>query len=219
MNNIRYEDIKLIGMELFRKNNETFLKSNLSPIMSRIFKAANSPHITDTDNEYYMKSGSIPNKVFYIYSDELSEKDPEKILDIVYFNGDRCVWIYTKNAINMIDKKPVDTIYNIYHTLMTTFMQFSGVIYGNFINTEHYIAELAMCMNLIIFLNETYGALDVEECKIYLTDNHLREYEKDSCKEFIDEVCENCTSKNYFNNREYLDSYLLLRKKPRIISV
>lgn len=219
MMDIKYENISLIGMELFRKNNSTFLKSNLSPIMSKIFKAANSPHIQDTDSEYYMKSGSIPNRVFYIYSDQLSEKDPEKIYDIVYFNNEPCIWFYSSNAINMIDKDPVVTIYDIYYHLQSMFMNKCHTFTIDFMNTEYFIVRIVMCINLIIFLNETYGALDVEKCKKEIIEKYLDDYTEESAIAFIEDVCENCTSKDYFNNREYLDSYLLLKERPTLQSI
>lgn len=214
---IKFDMVNSIGMELFRKNNSTFLKDSLSLMMSKIFKAANSPHITDTTEDYYMKSGAIPNRVYYIYSNELSEKNPTKIYDIVYFNNEISVWLYSKNAINMIDKEPVDTIMNIYDALMGAF--FGSTLHLSFVNTENFIAKIAMSLNLIVFLNETYGALDIDECKNYIIENYLSNYTEESAREFVEDICSNSTNKNYFNNREYLNSYILLRKKIQYIPV
>lgn len=234
---IKYDMINSIGMELFRKNNSTFLKDPLSPIMGRIFKAANSPYVENIDTDFYMKSGILHNRVFYIYSNELTEKYPHKTYDIVYFNNEICVWIYSKNAINMIDKNPINTIYNMYRALISTFMPaFASLTHGSFISTEYNIAALAMTINLIIFLNETYGALDIDECKAKLikkvsgekdeneifgfyADNLQPRYEIDSTKNFIEDIFEKCTDKNYFNNREFLDSYLLLKRTTPNIAV
>lgn len=230
---IKYDAIKSIGMELFRKNNSTFLKDPLSPIMSRIFKAANSPYVQNTDTDFYMKSGIIPNRVFYIYSNELTEKYPNKIADTVYFNNELCVWIYSKNAINKIDEDPL-TIFDIYYDLLMAFMSQISLYSSSFNVKECYIAAIAMTANLMIFLNETYGALDIEQCKAILSkkllfrenidapfiiSNNEKFYEPESVIEFIEDVFEKCTEKSYFNNREYLDSYLLLKKAPKIIPV
>lgn len=211
---IKYDKINLIGMELFRKNNDTFLKSNLSTIMSRIFKAANSPFIVDIDSEYYMKSGSIPNRIFYIYSQELVDKNPTKIYDIVQFNNEECIWFYSTNAISMIDKDPVNTIIDIYDTLINVFMP--TTLYESFINVENFIAKIAMSLNLMLFLNDTYGVLDIDKCKEELITNQLSNYTIESARDFINDIETNCNN-SYFHNREYLESYLLLKKKPEII--
>ena len=215
MEAIKYDTINSIGMELFRKNNSTFLKDPLSPMMSRIFKAANSPNVNNTEGDYYMKSGAIPNRVYYIYSDELSENDPDKVYDIVNFNNETCVWIYSKNAINMIDKNPAYTILEIYNALIYAFGNTDGY-YSSFIHTENSIAKIAMSLNLIIFLNETYGVLNIDECKDYIIKNCLSSYTEISANAFIEDVYSKCTNKNYFINREYLDSYILLKRKPKL---
>lgn len=214
---IKYDAINGVGIELFRKNNNSFISSNLSAIMERIFKAANSPHIREMENEYYMKSGAIPNRVFYIYSDQLAEKYEKKILDVVQLNGNMCIWIYSKNAINMIDKYPVKTIETIYDALLRTFEP--STLFGSFINTERFIVKLVMTLNLIIFLNETYGALDIEECKKNMIDTYLYEYTEESASLFIEDIVKNYSNTQYISAREYLDSYLLLEEKPKVIPV
>lgn len=209
---IKFDMINSIGMELFRKNNSTFLKDSLSPIMSRIFKAANLGYVTNTDSVYYMKSGVIHNRVFYIYSDELAEKNPEKICDVVNFNNEECVWIYSKNAINMIDKDPYITIMVLYRSLVNTLIPESSNIFNSFIRKEKEIIYLIMFLYLVIFLNETYGALDVDTCKNIVISELDKTYTNDSINSFINDVCKNYNNKTYITNREYLDSYLLLVK-------
>lgn len=206
---IKYEQLNLIGMELFRKNNSTFLKSPLSPMMDRIFKAANG--IVSTDSEFYMKSGAIPNRIYYIYSDQLLEKDPDKIFDVIYFNGEKCVWFYSKNVINKIDENPIDTIFDIYDLLISVFMPYT--YFNSFLMDENKVANISMCMNLILFLNETYGVLDIDLCKKLLIEKYLDNYTEESAKEFVEDIASNCSIKNYFNNREYLDSMVLLKRR------
>ena len=68
MQNIRYIELHLVGIELLRKNNESFYKSKLSDVMERIFIAANKDvGINDIAEEYYMKSGAIPDRILYIF--------------------------------------------------------------------------------------------------------------------------------------------------------
>lgn len=209
---INYEQISLIGMELFRKNNESYMRSKLSPIMSRIFKAANKNiKIDNTDNEYYMKSGIIPNKVFYIYSDNTNTK----LLDIVFFNGEPCIWLYTNTIINKIDERPVVTIIELYSILVEIFMQRPCDEY--FINEEDDLISIIMSIRLIKFLHETYGALNIDDCMKKIKSAVLFCFTNDSVDKFIEDVLENCDNVNYFKNREYLDSYLLLETLPESI--
>lgn len=206
--NIKYEAISQIGMELFKKNNDSFMKSKLSHTMSNIFMVANKDsNIKDTDSEYYMKSGVLPNRVFYIYSDKVKKS---KIFDIVRLNDEICIWFYSKNAIEMIDKNPLDTIVLIYHTLMKTF---KGDIPDSFISIENFIAASAMSIKLVQFLHETYGLIDVEKFKDDLTvQMKLLSFSPESTRLFINDVLDNYYNKDYFNNRDYLTSYLLLEE-------
>lgn len=210
---IKYDELSLIGMELFRKNNETFYKSSLSPIMKKIFLAANKDERLDNaESEYYMKSGILPNKIFYIYSDNLAEANKFKLYDVVNFNGDICIWFYSINVMNMIDNDPVNTINEIYKVLIGVFRK--NIInnstinldsFSLFINKENKIATVVMILRLLKFLHETYGVLDIDECKktvIELFKNWVN-------KEVIDDILNNCDNKDYFRNREYLDSFLL----------
>lgn len=215
---IKYEDINLIGMELFRKNNENFYKSNLSPIMKKIFIAANKNiNIENADDEYYMKSGILPNKVFYIYSDKLMEEDPNKLYDVVYFNSDICIWFYSNNVINMIDMDPVKTIFNIYTILNQIFRKkldfITTISESLFLDIENKMATMSMVVNLIKFLHETYGVLDINKCIDDMI-SLIPEYTYESSKKFIENVLDNCNTSSYFKNREYLESYLLLESKP-----
>lgn len=210
---IKYSDISLIGMELFRKNNETYMRSKLSPIMKKIFVAANpSSKIEDTETTRYMKSGVLPNRVFYIYSDELESKNPSKIFDIVDFNDNICIWFYSNNVINRIDKDPISTILLIYDTLVEVFRPCH--VHTSFANTEGCIASLTMSIGFINFLHETYGALDMDKCKKDLYNNfNFINYKSDSVLLFIDDVLKNYNNESYFNNRNYLESYMLLERK------
>ena len=122
MQNIKYKDLDLLGIELLRKNNESFYKSKLSDVMERIFIAANKDEeINDIAEEYYMKSGTIPDRIYYIYSDRLNEIAPGKIYDIINFKDNPCIWFYSKNAIDKIGEDPVNTISTIYNVLLLVF--------------------------------------------------------------------------------------------------
>lgn len=217
MENIKYSDIQNIGVEIFKKNNSSFLKSDFSRIMERIFKAANKPHIKELQGEGYMKSAAIPNRVFYIYSDQLLEKYPDKFLDVVVLNNKLCVWIYSKNFMNNIEKNPVDIISILYNELICMFTENYKI--KRFVSKEYIILRIVMTMNLIIFLNETYNILDVEVCKKVLI-NELtsigHRYTKESAKAFIDDICDNYSNISYIDNREYLDSYLLLEENVEL---
>lgn len=207
---IKYNSIDSIGMELFRKNNNTFYNSKLSTVMSKIFIAANREcNIEDTDDEYYMKSGSLPNKVYYIYSDKVNKELSDKIFDIVVFNGNLCIWFYSKNAINMIDTDPVRTIIKIYDTLLSTFRK---PIEDTFTEKENEIVTYVMTIRLLQFIDDTYGIIDLEKCESELASTYLEQYKYESIKAFIKDVVDNCNNKEYFTNKEYLDSYLLLEK-------
>lgn len=209
-NEIKYSDLSLIGRELFRKNNDKFMRSNLSPIMSKIFIAANiDSNITDTESEYYMKSGILPNKIFYIYSDQLTEKNPCKIYDIVNFNGQKCIWFYSNNVINCIDKHPVSTIIGIYSRLLSFF---KTAEFNTFMNIENNIVLDTMVIGFINFLHETYGVLDMDICKKSIINIRFEEYTEESAINFINNVLENYNNTSYYDTREYLVSYLLLKK-------
>lgn len=209
---VSYEQINLIGRELFRKNNDTFMRSPLSPIMSKIFIAANKDsNIDNAVNEFYMKSGILPNKIFYIYSNNLTEKSKSKLYDVVYFNGEVCIWFYSTNVINMIGEKPVETLIDIYYLLMEVFDNYNNIDRDYYIYKEQHIAMVAMIIYMLKFLHETYGILDMDKCKNDIYDTVLYKYTQDSAFEFIEDVLERCESKVYFKQREYLESYLLLQ--------
>ena len=71
-----------------------------------------------------------------------------------------------------------------------------------------------MSIGFIKFLHETYGALDMDKCKKDLSDSFdLINYTSDSALKFIDDVLENYNNESYFNNRDYLESYMLLERK------
>lgn len=209
---ITYDDLSLIGMELFRKNNDTFLRSKLSSVMRKIFLAANrNIKIDDIESVNYMKSGVLPNKVFYIYSDAMSEQNEKKMYDVVNFNGETCIWFYSNNTINMVDNNPVYNINQIYTILIDTFIE-KPTGY-EFIHTESFIAKNAMNIKLMQFLHETYGVLDVDSYKRTTINSLNRRYPRytdESIEKFIDDVMDNYYNNSYFKNRDYLTSYLLL---------
>lgn len=208
---VKYEDIFSVGVELFKKNNDTFLRSKLSTTMNRIFKAANKGYVSSESEAYYMKSGELPDRVFYIYSDELTESLPSKGFDIVTFKDNYCIWFYTTNMINRIDKHPVQAISNMYEHILDIFED--RFTLTGFIRTELELVNTVMTIKLIGFLHETYGVLDMATCKSEIVTLHLSHYTKESAMKFIDDVLDNYYNKEYFNSRLYLDSYLLLEEK------
>ena len=212
MESIKFKDLDSVGQELLRKNNESFYKSKLSDVMERIFIAANKNNgITKIEDEYYMKSGIIPDRIYYIYSDQLNEIAKDKIYDIIIFKDKPCIWFYSKNAINLIGEDPVGTISSIYNVLLTTF-KMNSIYRGTFIEKEDSILHSVYCIRLIIFLYETYGILDLEECKNEII-NSLDEYTNESVLKFIDHVIKNYENTQYFTKKIYLESYMLLVKK------
>ena len=129
---ISYEDIERIGTELLIKNNESFTKSSLSNNMKKIFVAANKDlGITEAENEYYMKSSKVPNKkILYIYSEQLKELNKTKIYDIVNFNDQECMWIYSLNMIDMIGLNPVNNLI----VYVTGFSPIISIIFKEYIH-------------------------------------------------------------------------------------
>ena len=160
-----------------------------------------------------MKSGILPNKVFYIYSDELASKNPDKNFDVVNLNDEVCIWFYSNNVINNIEKDPINTAYEMYSALAYHLKYQSAFTGKNFIIKEHKIACRAMAFGLIRFLYETYGAIDIEKCRTDFK-NSLLSYTAESIDKFIDDVFENYDDRSYYDSRKYLDSYLLLEMKP-----
>lgn len=214
MQNIRYIELDLVGIELLRKNNESFYKSKLSDVMERIFIAANKDvGINDIAEEYYMKSGAIPDRIYYIYSDRLNEIAKDKIYDIVNFKDNPCIWFYSKNAIDKIGEDPVNTISDIYNILLLVFKTKPQFV-NSFMNTENRILHSVFCIRLINFLYETYGAIDIEKCKKEIIDS-LYEYTEESVIKFVDDVIENYDNTVYFNKKLYLESYMLLENKKQ----
>ena len=213
---IKYQDIDKIGMELFRKNNGSYIRSGLSDIMKKIFISANkSAGITDIIDESYMKSGIIPGRIFYIYSDQLYEKDKTKIYDIVNFNNEECIWLYSTNVINMIGEDPCNTIILIYSTLLNLFKNYKDIYYNNFSNKEKAIIIAVMSIRLMVFLYDEYGVLDLDECKkqfVSVIKQHT-DYTESSIMKFIEDTINRYDNIQYFTNREYLNSYMLLEKE------
>lgn len=205
MENVKLENICSIGMELFRKNNDTFMRSKLSTVANRIYKAANLEFkIENSEDVTYMKSGFLPGKVYYLYSDELSEKAPEKLYDIVTFNGEICIWFYSNNILDMIDKNPINTIMSIYACLIETF--------ATKIVSDWELSTLNNTMSIILleFIYITYGILDLDECYNELISILSLFYTKESIHRYIDHILDNHENKTYFTMREYIDSYLEL---------
>lgn len=213
---IKYQDIDKIGMELFRKNNGSYIRSGLSDIMKKIFISANKTSgITNIDDEHYMKSGVIPGRIFYIYSDQLYEKDKTKIYDIVNFNNEECIWLYSTNVINMIGESPVNTIILIYSALLNLFKNYKDIYYNNFSNKEKAIIIAVMSIRLMVFLYDEYGVLDLDECKkqsVSVIKQHT-DYTESSIMKFIEDTINRYDNIQYFTNREYLNSYMLLEKE------
>lgn len=214
--NITYDNICSIGMELFRKNNDTFMRSKLSIIMERIFLAANKYDNISNKEAFFMRSGKLPDRVYYIYSDEMLEKASEKMYDIVNFKGERCIWFYSDNVINLIGKDPARYIDELYDVLNELFIR-KCPSHPGFHNEEQRILTYSMNIVLAKFINETYrGSLDLEEYKKGLCDR-MHYYTKESVLSFIDDVYKKCNSDTFFSSREYLDSYMLLEEEHRIV--
>lgn len=230
---INYENIDLIGKELFRKNNDNFTRSKLSPVMEKMFIAANKAHgITEIDDEMYMKSSAIPDRVYYVYSDQLNKVAKDKIFDIVVFKDRPCIWFYSKNAIDKIGEDPVYTTINIFTTLLSLFRTDRQHEYiSSFISIENNIIITAMCTRLFKFMNETYGVLDFEKCKEELIemywDNSVpslissikfhKTHTRDSIHKFIEDIVENYNNPYYYKHKLYLDSYNLIEYTDELI--
>ena len=215
-NDIKYQDIDKIGMELFRKNNKTYNSSSLSIIMEKMFISANkSSGINSVIDERYMKSGIIPGRIFYIYSDQLYAKDKTKIYDVVNFNNEECVWLYSTNVINMIGEDPVNSIILIYSVLFNLFKNYKDIYYNNFINKEKALLIAVMSIRLMVFLYDEYKVLDIDECKKQLVSiiKLHTSYTESSIMNFINDTINKYDNIQYFTNREYLDSYMLLEKE------
>lgn len=219
--NIKYDKIYNIGIELLRKNNELFYKSNLSHIMAKIFIASNRIYgITSIEDEYYMKSGAIPNRVYYIYTDRLVSDEKKsirkKMYDVVNFNGEKCIWLYSKNIIDSMGEAPVNTILELYNELLETFYPTSVKVRTpmTFDSMENIIIKYAMTVKLIHFLYESYGLIDIDVCKNFLAQKMNSDFRctAESAIEFINDTIDN-TNKEYFFDRDYLDSYMLLKEK------
>ena len=211
--NIKYTDIDKIGMELFRKNNASYICSSLSDVMERIFIAANAKSgINECTDERYMKSGFIPGRVYYIYSDQVENK----IFDIVNLNDETCVWFYSNNVINRIDEHPGEIAYEIFSILIDTFFRndLSKYTINDFIYIENQLLKYVMSIRLMIFLNEEYGIIDTDKFKKELSNEILThtDYQDLDPLKFIDDIIDNCKDIDYFSKRKYLDSYKLLFK-------
>lgn len=229
MEKITYGEISSIGMELLRKNNDNFIATKLSEQMERIFIAANKDQgVREIKNETYRKSGMIPGRVYYINTDQVKNK----IYDIVTLNDEDCVWLYTNNAIDKIGEDPVNTITDIYDTLLSTFK--CPLRLAGFNRVEYRIIGWAATILLFNFLYESYGSevIDIEKCKKdmikkitnltprqYTNDDFdtiiIDNYTEESKYKFIDHVIANSNIKRYFINREYLNSYMLLEDLER----
>lgn len=211
---ISYDDIERIGTELFIKNNESFVNSKFSKNMSKIFLAANKDSgITEIKDEYYMKSSKIPNKkILYIYSEQLRHLKKYKIYDIVNFNDNECIWIYSLNTIDMIGLNPVTYTIKLF-TILT------GVLRplkwkDSFARIEDEMAIYALSIRLVYFIYKLYGVIDIDEYEkdfINLSPLSLR-YTKESIKLFFDNVIDGYNYQQYFFERGHLDAYMLLEE-------
>lgn len=214
---IKISDIDKVGMELFRKYNQKYIKSDLSDVMERIFVAANiESGIIDVQDETYMKSGTIPGRVFYIYSDQVYEKARYKNYDIVVMNDEECIWLYSKNIMANIQKKPGTTIFLLYDALIDLFRN-KQLLHHNFANNENIILKYVMSIRLMTFLNEEYNQdgsiIDPNKFKEELSKyiiNFTGNYGLEAISAFIDDVIDHYYEHEYFVKRKYLDSYKLI---------
>lgn len=212
---ISYEDIERIGTELLIKNNESFTKSSLSNNMKKIFVAANKDlGITEAENEYYMKSSKVPNKkILYIYSEQLKELNKTKIYDIVNFNDQECMWIYSLNMIDMIGLNPVTYTIKLFTALFRVLRPNS--FKNTFSIKENEIAIYVLSIRLVYFLYNSFGAIDIDVFeKDFIETSPLNiKYTKESIKLFFDHVVEGYKYKQYFFEKGHLDAYMLLEDK------
>lgn len=211
MEQIKYENIEEIGIELLRKNNSKFYASKLSKIMEKMFIASNRMYgITELDNEYYMKSRALPDRVYYIYSDKLNEVAKNKIFDVVLFKDQPCIWFYSKNAIDMIGEDP-GTILVIYEILLKIFKEYKSSHNSDtsFLHVENKIMHTVMSVRLCKFLYDTYGVIDIDDFRTNIK-QLWKLYSEENVDKFINHILENYDNKFYFINKEYLDSYMLL---------
>lgn len=211
MENIKFKDLDLVGKELFRKVNETFYISKLSKVMERIFLASNHDlGISEIKDECYMKSGILPNYIYYIHTSQLPKT---KNLDIVYFNGKKSIWFYIPNMIENIGEDPYQYILKIYNTLLKLTKREYDTN-NNFYSDEFNIIEYVLCIRLAYFLYETYGSIviDIDRYKESL-ETSLYKYTTESIDNFIDHIKDNCDNPDYFDKKIYLESYILLEFK------
>lgn len=232
MTKIKYEHIENIGIELLRKNNDKFYRSKLSKQMERIFIAVNKLEgVTHIEDEYYMKSSTIPDRVYYIYSDQLNDLAKDKIYDVVIFKDELCIWFYSKNAINMIGQDPVNSIYKIYSELLSMFKSLS---YNEFTYMEYKLLRASMSIRLFKFISDNYGILNDEErlklvtkclnsnnnnSSFYIDINNHNDYTDESMNEFINDIIDKYDNEYFYTNKEYLDSYMILKEIPKVIGV
>lgn len=220
---IKYADIEHVGIEIFKKFNREFYKSNLSPIMERIFNSSNKQNKSiECDDKYYRKSGAIPERVYYIYSDKLKDINTTKIYDVVLFKNNKCIWFYPENIFNMIENDPVNSINNIYTILLDTF--FSPINKDNitFIDIENSIVRWTLIIRLINFIYENYGynKVKIDLLRDDIIDLINSDYKilmnkkctKESINVFIDNTLDGFYSENYFRDKIYLDSYMVLKE-------
>lgn len=211
MEQFSYDSIDTIGRELFRKNNSNFIASKLSPIMAKIFISANrTMNISDVSIETYMKSSAIPDRVYYIYTDQVND---EKMFDIVNFKDKPCIWFYSKNAINSIGKdlENISTIYNLVISMFRP--DITNIVYNDqFIDKEYYIIKIVMCTRLFLFLHTTYGISSMEEYKSWLKEElkyqvYPSNPTDDSINKFINHIEDSYYLENYYKDKIYLDSF------------
>ena len=236
MEKIKYEDIEAIGAELLKKNNNTFYRSKLSKQMEKIFIAANKViGIKEIEDEYYMKSSAIPDRVYYIYSEQLNKLAKDKICDVVLFKDKPCIWFYSKNAIDMIGEDPVKAIYEIYNTLLNVFKNYS--FYGSFLNVEYKVVRATMSIRFLNFVSNNYYDLkehveklthkclndrNVDNLPPYITISPMdpvNDYTDDSVRKFIDDVNSKFIDEYYYTNKEYLESYMILEQTVTVIAL
>lgn len=226
---IKYDNIESVVIEIFTKYNPSYYSSNLSKIMEKIFVATNkNSGITTGDNEYYRKSGAIPDRVYYIYSKQLKELDESKLYDIVLFKNNSCIWFYPDNIINMIEKKPIQTLSAIYDILIGVFSNSNTFVnsnYYNFITIENRILKIVFIIRILNFISitytniisakdskeELYDIIDTIHPYYYYTDNN-NFYTYESKNKFIDDIIDNSSYETYISQKEYLNSYMLLEE-------
>ena len=229
MEKIKFNQIESVITELFRKNNSNFITSRLSEVMLKIFTSLNGEFDKDAR---YMKSSIIPHRVYYIYSEKVSE---DRLYDFVIINDEPSIWVYSNNMINAIGYNPIKVLDDLITNLIKLFKP-ECVSFDSL--NEHTIVKISMIIRILKFLKVNYGLnlladdnlISIKQLILDFTDtkeelgNKLHYIIDETTTnekgiithkvskfidEYIDAIYENYKYDNftYYSSREYLDEY------------